>query len=273
MKTRRRFVDLQLADLGLSEDGSPDRFLGRFDEAQLRSELEATGLLAALAESGYPDVVVRSACESGEHRLRILAPRGRVPIVDLRLAEGNASFDEPLLVEKGLGLLSFLAVHWLCLQDPRGRFTRERPRLPGQRYPGLGLGPRIYDLGLRWAAAWGKDGLVNVPEYFHNAVFYSQVFRFVSARRQGRFEALARDLAGLPVGQASLAVDAGRVLENGAPFQWEPGEMVAPLSDALRAYFASDAWNGAVAEAREAACFTLLPRRRRASPALVEAPA
>lgn len=43
-----------------------------------------------------------------------------------------------------------------------------------------------------WAASWHKDGLLNLPEYYHNAVFYSAIFRFIAPVRQGRFEALQR---------------------------------------------------------------------------------
>jgi hypothetical protein len=68
-------VALQSAEV---EPGAPSRsrlFLGRLDEGALRQELAAAGILSALAERGYPDVVIRTGQESGEHQLRISPAR------------------------------------------------------------------------------------------------------------------------------------------------------------------------------------------------------
>jgi hypothetical protein len=179
--------------------------------------------------------------------------------VDLRLAEGTALAEEPLLREHGLELLSFLSIHWLSLQDPSRAFTPERPQLPGQRYPGLGLGRPIVQRILAWAGQWGKDGVLNLPEYYHNAVFYSPVFRFLSPQRQGRFEALRRDLSSVHVALASARVLRAEVMEEpwGAPFRWEAGEMIAPLTDSLRIALAAPPYKEAVARARESVRFRM----------------
>jgi hypothetical protein len=156
-------------------------------------------------------------------------------------------------------VLSFLVVRWVSLQDPLGRFAPDKPRLPGQRYPGLGLGRVVFERLLAWATAWGKDGLLNLPEYFHNAVFYSAMFRFLAPARQGRFEALRRDLAGLHVAEASAAVEAGRVREQpgNRSLRWEPGEMAAPIAAGLRDYLDSEEYAKAVAAASAAVSYRL----------------
>jgi hypothetical protein len=229
-RRRRPFVELAPSELAVPRAGEHVLFLDRFDAEALLRELAASGLLQGLAERGYPDVVLRTDLVAGEHRLRLAPRHGRVSLLDLRLAEGGHRSDDPALRRRGLEILSILAVHWLALQDPRARFTRERPRLPGQRHPGLGLGRRVFALLLGWAASWGKDGLVAFPEYFHNAWFYAAprqrpggpgvaplpLFRFLSPERQGRFEALARDLAQRPLAEASAALAAGRVREAGS---------------------------------------------------------
>src|SRR4029453_19687251 len=103
----------------------------------------------------------------------------------------------------GLRTLHALVLYWMVLQNPRASFTLERPRLPGQDHPGLGAREPLYVMLTSWATAWGKDALLNVPEYFHNAVFYTARFRFLEPAEQGRFEALRRVLATLPVAEAS----------------------------------------------------------------------
>ena len=227
---RRAFPSLLAVDLGESR-----LFLGRFDEAALRRELEREGILRGLAARGYDGVGLRTTFESGEHRLRVRPRGGRTSLVDLRLVETTLVVTEEAVRRAGLEVLSVLFNSWLSLQDPRALFAPERPRLPGQRFPGLGLARAFYALLARWAREWGKDAVLATPEYFHNAVFYSPAFRFLSPREQGRFEALRRDLSGLPLAQASAGVDEGRVrdLSLGQSLAWRPGLMVAPISDAL----------------------------------------
>jgi hypothetical protein len=50
--------------------------------------------------------------------------------------------------------------------------------------------------------------------------------RFVDPQRQGRFEALCRDVAQTSLLEATRAIAEGRVLLNGQPYRWEPDEMV-----------------------------------------------
>src|SRR5262249_36162254 len=142
---------------GAHAPGAPALFLGRLELADLRRELEEAGVIKALASRGYRDPEVRVECAEGEHRL-VVAPRGGgESLVDLRMAEGALSVDEPALRAAGIDVLSVLAVHWLALQDPQASFTPERPRLPGQRPPGLGLGRQLYTPVPGRAAAWGRD--------------------------------------------------------------------------------------------------------------------
>lgn len=260
MKPRRGLaLVLEEGDLLTAPQAGPLLFLGRLDHAGLRQELERNGVLAALAERGYPDVELRTDYEAGEHRLAVL-PRGEdVSLVELRLVEGACAVGDPVLRTVGLDVLSFLGVQWLALQHPRGSFTAERPRLPGQRYPGLGIGKRLFQLLTSWSAAWGKDALLNFPEYFHNARFYAPPFCFLSPREQGRFEGLCRDLAGLHVAEASAALEVGRVVDaaTGRTESWEPGEMVMPLTPRVRRALDSTPWRDAVAAAAQSARFRI----------------
>jgi len=286
MKPRRHrpFVDLSPAEIPFGTDPGEERFLGRFDHPHLRRELEESGILEKLAHRGYPNVAIRIDVESNLHRLRVVPHGGRVNLIDLRLSETSAVAED--LAKQGLDVVSLLSVHWLALQDPLARFTSDKPRLPGQRYPGLGLGAVLYSKLAAWATSWGKDGLMSIPAYFHNAVLYGSVskpvteppraepagrtvgariargslFLFFSPLRQGRFEALCRDLAALTVAEASNAVESGRVLDrvSNRPFGWESAEMIAPSTSALRAYIRSNPYRQAVQKARDEARFSLL---------------
>lgn len=258
-KRRRAFLDLTPLDLAGDEPREHPLFLTRFDEPALRRECDEAGLFAGLAARGYRDVRLRTEYAGGEHRLRVLAKHEREVLIDLRLAEESRLTQALAPRPRGLDVLSVLVVHWLEMQDPRAEFTPDRPQLPGQRHPGLRLTRPLISRIHGWAAAWGKDAVLNVPEYFHNAVFYSAAYRFVSPVRQGRFLALRRDLAGLSVSAASRAVDQGHVMEEseGRRFRWESGEMIAALSEPVRVYLESREWKSAAAAASAAARFRL----------------
>jgi hypothetical protein len=262
VKPRRRhraFVDLTPADCGPQGLGDTLLFLGRFDEPDLRRELSAAGILEGLARKGHSDVVLDIEASAGEHRLRVFdRGDGHESLVDLRLSE-NAIIVPADESATDSGVLSVVTITWLSLQNPGAPFTVERPRLPGQRHPGLGVGRALITRLLSWAAAWGKDGLVNLPMYFHNAFLYAAVFDFVSPRRQGLFEALTRDLSEVPLAEASAAVTNERVVEHpgGRRFRWEAGEMLAPLTDRARAHATSPCYRQTADAVRDSVRFSV----------------
>ena len=74
------------------------------------------------------------------------------------------------------------------------------------------------------------DGVAFRPSWYHMAFAGRHTARFVTSTRQGRFEALVRDLKGLPLLELTHALAAGRVFLNGEPYTWEPEEMIQWLN-------------------------------------------
>lgn len=267
MKPKRGRVVVRLAAQDLGPESELPLFLGRFDAAALQREFADAGLLEGLARRGYACVSIELSRADNEHRflVREAGPHGAgpPPLIEVRCAEEVllARDLEPSPI--GFEVLSVLAIRWLAMQDPRGQFSEDRPPLPGQLFPGLGLARPLILRIHAWAKAWGKDALVNVPEYFHNAVLYSAVYRFVSPARQGVFEALVRDLAPLPLGAASAAVEEGRVarVDSEEVLVWEPGEMIMPLTDPVQRWLEAPSLLERVREARESARFRVREKR------------
>jgi hypothetical protein len=133
---------------------------------------------------------------------------------------------QAVLEKKMLGAAQMLYVHWLTLRNPRARFSEERPRLPGQDVPGLGLAREVTELLGRIAVRLGLEGLVFRPASYHLAFRGRGALRFVDPARQGQFEALAEALKGLPLTEATRAVMEGRVRLDGQPYKWQTEEMV-----------------------------------------------
>ena len=143
---------------------------------------------------------------------------------------GEAEAQEHLLVELVLERrrvlsVEVLYVHWLSLRNPRAQFSDRRPRLPGQEVPGLGLAREAGTMLARMAVRLGLGGVVYRPAFFHTATRPATSSR--SSTRSGGvgFEALVRDLANVPLLEATIAVAEERVWMDGEPYTWEADEM------------------------------------------------
>jgi len=203
-------------ELGVRRAGPP-RLLGTYTTEGLRYAFDSYGVLPQLERLGYRDF-----------RFGI----DRVPVGErLRTWGKDEQGNEHLLAEvvverKELDERPVLFVHWLTLRHPAGTFGDARPRLPGQEVPGLGLAPEATELLERTARRIGAEGVAMVPSFYHTAWPDSSHTRFVCDAREGRYEALNRDLGHLGRAELSRALQEGRVRLDGAPYAWEATEMV-----------------------------------------------
>ncbi len=191
-----------------------DLLLGFYSEEGLEHALERYGVLAQLRRMSYGPF-------RGEIRDAGVGQSARL----LDVPSGEALI-ETVLERREVAGGRMLYVHWLALRNPHVRFSPERPQLPGQQVPGLGLAREIAEMLVQMAARLGLEGLAFRPAAYHLAFRGRETMRFVDPARQGRFEALIERLKELPLTEATRAVEEGRVLLDGAPYQWEADEMV-----------------------------------------------
>ena len=192
-------------------------FMGFYTPAGLEYALFRYGMVEHLHRLGYADIRVetRVGTETGD----ILRVWGRSHgrdwlLMDLQVARRTIAGHQVLFV------------NWLELMHPRASYSEERPRLPGQRYPGLGLAREATQLLERLAHRLGLDGVAFRPAHLHVAYGARHTFRFVDPLRQSRFERLLEATTSMPLVAASKAVDQHRVTLNGEPYAWEASEMV-----------------------------------------------
>ncbi|HLO10342.1 MAG TPA: hypothetical protein VK303_06660, partial [Desulfobacteria bacterium] len=140
-----------------------------------------------------------------------------------------------------------LVIHWLVLSSPDGTFTVDRPRLPGQEKPGLGLLNPTIALLKALSRELSVDGVLDVPDHFHTALFYSRAFRYLDPEAEGRFLAIARDLSGIPLTLASDAIREGCLVDRttGASISWPTAEQVLALRGPLRRFLRSPSYREA----------------------------
>jgi hypothetical protein len=190
--------------------------LGFYTEAGVEQAFYRYGVFDHLERLGYRQLRAAFDAPGEGERLRIL---------------GQSGGEEHLLIEavlerRRVAGVDALYVHWLSLRNPRAQFSDRRPRLPGQDVPGLGLMSEIGTMLALMAARLGLGAVVFRPAHFHTAYAARRAFQFVAPDRQGRFEALLRDLGGVPLLEATNAIATGHVRLDGAPYAWEADEMV-----------------------------------------------
>jgi acetoin utilization deacetylase AcuC-like enzyme len=244
----------QLADFELTEEDvvaqlesrppPRPRLCGFYSPDGVEYGLYRYGVLSFLERLGYHDfrIEIDPAVSAGD-RLRLFGRDGE---------------REHLLVDCALQAQTlpegrFLYVHWLSLRNPRAQAAR--PLLPGQEAPGLGMSREVGELFVRMATRLGLDGVAFRPAWYHVAFAARHRMRFADPARQGRFEALLRDLRDVPLDQATRAVAERQVLLDGAPYAWEADLMVERVAQ-------KDADAAAIAAARDAAHFQLAPAQR-----------
>ena len=243
------------------EDRSSPFFLGYYSPAGIKYALEKYGVFDELRKMGF-DHFKLSIDTKDPYRQRLA--------IYYQRKDPDHLLGELVLKRKHITVYTrfpslihgrtyeTIAVEWLCMQNPLAQFTRERPRLPGQKYPGLGMGEMVLELLVIMCGRLRTAGLLNVPEYFHNAQMYSLQFIYLDPLLEGKRRAIARDL--LPkyhLATVSWAIDQKCVLENGKPFEWFVGEQIIPLDRQLKEYFRSKEYKSFLKQTMNEYSYTL----------------
>jgi acetoin utilization deacetylase AcuC-like enzyme len=195
--------------------------LGFYTEGGIEQAFYRYGIFDHLERLGYRQFRAAFDLPGAGERVRIF---------------GQSGGEEHLLVEivlerRRVAGVDALYIHWLSLRNPRAVFSALRPRLPGQEVPGLGLSREIGTMLALMASRLGLGAVVFRPAHFHTAYAARHEFQFVDPDRQGRFEALMRDLADVPLVEATGAIAAGKLRLDGAPYAWEADEMASWLRE------------------------------------------
>ncbi|WP_165703631.1 histone deacetylase [Enhygromyxa salina] len=239
--------------LGAAPDGGlggPGKVLGYYTPAGIELALERYGVLPRLRRLDFePRIEIARDPETGD-TVRVF---------------GDAS-DELLLIEVRVSRdrltipsMELLRIEWMLLQNPRVSWSAGRVPLPGQRHPGLRMFDDVAMLMLVVCERLKLDGIVVVPSHYHVAAHYHGRMKFLDPVAEGRFLALQRLLGGLPLAEASNAVEHGRVRDPSDKERrsYEPAPLILPSSPALRRRF-DDAWQQRATKAQTEAQFEIV---------------
>lgn len=247
------------------------RFLGLYDDKQIMGLLQRAGIIEILYEKGYKDLIINiSKQDNYTSRLYVdfAADAENTRLIELIVREGvfrpKTTFVQGFDFKEGL---SMLLVEWLALQDPGASFSNEKPKLPGQAYPGLGGLKNMQGMLYKFGKAAGKDAIIDIPEYYHAAVIYSRlyseiysrVYSFFSPIDAGQLQAMLRDFKGFPLADVSTAVTFDCLLNarTGEPASWKPSEQIYPISSKLLQYFEQQQYKELVEKTMNELSFTM----------------
>ncbi|NOZ94087.1 MAG: histone deacetylase [Acidobacteria bacterium] len=220
----------------------PTRFLGHFSRQGIELALERLGILRRIRLRGFPNPYLElDLAHPLGHTLRLWAsPLRRELLMEMRVNRDT----------RAISGMEVLNIQWLLLQNPRARFTPDRPPLPGQEHPGLGILKDVLAALVVLCENLGLDGLYYVPSHYHVAAQSRELVRFLHPEHEARFRAMAAALEGMPLVRAARAVEEGRVVDvrTGEPVRWEGFPMVLALSPRLHDQVFSEAYDRRVDE-------------------------
>ncbi len=235
----------------LRDKERPHLFLNFYSEEGVRRALEEYGVFKDLNKRGFRDFIIKvNARDPYRHTLKAYFEKedpdhllGEL-IVRKKMFIAKPIFPSEIAGQK----FSMIVIEWLTLQDPTAQFAPTRPPLPGQIHPGLRMGRKIVGIFVNMALRLKTDGLLNIPEHYHNAVFYSKHFRYFNPFTEGQFLAMQRDLRTVGLFKAAWAVELNCVIEknSGKIWNWFTDEQVLAVSDRLAGYFESSEYQDRV---------------------------
>jgi len=228
-------------------------FLGYYSEEGLKMALEKYGVVEELAQRGFNDLVYRvDTSDPYVHRLTIYDGKAdpQHMLVEAVLKRERKKLDLPFKHKMNGYSFEALSIEWMCMQNPRQSFSEERPRLPGQNYPGLGMASKAVIILMLIAWRLRLAGLLNTPDHYHNAYIYSRIFYYLDPDIQARLLALSRDMKSYDLVKVAWALEWGAVFNenSGETAAWTAAPQVVPLDEKLKDFFNSSAYNRYVKE-------------------------
>lgn len=249
-----------LADLTKKE--RPRLFLDFYSEEGVRKALDEYGIFKDLRKRGFKDfIIILDTRDPYRHKFRAYYEKKKSDHLLCEAYLRKKCFivkpvfstiikDEPF---------TLIVIEWLTLQDPTSKFTPRRPQLPGQKYPGLRIGRKVLEIFINMCLRLKTDGLLNIPEHYHNATFYSRYFKYFNPQTEGFFQAIQRDLKHWGIYKLSWAIYWECLLEttSGNYWKWFTDEQILPISAKIKHYFNSTEYRSQVKKASQSVRFII----------------
>ncbi len=251
-KVSMTFSDLDPVDVNLLPTSGPlvepdpttPHIFGKYTENEIRELLDWSGVFEGLRAKGYDEFDVHLQYLS-ELDQRIFVRTNGENLIHLRLKVANFRFRlHPHAPERRL-----LYIDWLNTRHIKTKHVRPERLFPGQDLPGLGIFGQLSDFMANLALGVGARGMVNIPEYFHDALLFHRFCKFYDPEKEINFRGMIRDLRGYGARRISAALAGGTIRDaRGQTIPWTSGEMLSALDDNLEQFLWTPEYHRRVAE-------------------------
>ncbi|HDP69165.1 MAG TPA: hypothetical protein ENN20_11825 [Candidatus Marinimicrobia bacterium] len=227
-------------------------FMGIFTRQGLKNVIDAFGLTEALARLGLTDLQVDiDTCDPHTHRLYVYTGEAcdNNKICEMVVKKGPLNLQRDNLPKFPNRNPNLLQIEWLLLQNPRKYFDEIHPQLPGQLYPGLGIGDRMLQILIIMTRRLRLEGMANKPRYYHTAFMFTKDFIFTNPHNQAILFSINRDLLGnYKFHTVAWAAHFDCIINHktGQPLIWNPDYLILPLEKYMIKYFHSKEYQRAV---------------------------
>ncbi len=232
-------------------------FLNRYTLKEMFLFIERLGLVKKASKLGFKELKIEiEPLDMALQRLTIYDKFKNKDhlIVDLKIKIENFAPTDEMKAFFGEQRLKFLTIEWLTLQNPKARFTEKRKKLPGQKYPGLGIKRELYILFRVLARELEVDGIQAKPQFFHNAMMYKDYFKFLHPEKEGEFRALyEKFIEELGFVNLAWAVyrDCIRYGLFSKTYMWKCDSQIFPIRKRILEYFESENYRKKVEESKK----------------------
>lgn len=245
-------TDLFKTDIG---QRGGDYFLGFYSEDGILAALKKYGIYNLLKKKGFNNVFTTiDTSDIYKHKLAIYFEKKDVDhlLFEVVLRKEYVKISMPFDNELQNKKFEVLVIDWMSMQNPLKDFTEDRPQLPGQKYPGLGFSHVAIKLLMIMNWRLNLAGLLNIPEHYHNACFYSKVFYYVNPNTQAIFNALQSQFKNYNLSKLTWAMDWGCILDvhENKPFKWIIDKQLVPMDTKLKKLFFGSVYKNYVSEQR-----------------------
>ena len=207
-------------------------FLGQYSKKGILFAFERLGLLRELTRIGLHRISINiDTADPFRHCLKIYHNVSGVDflITEVVTRKGTFYLPKETKYKKAKSIYHILVIEWLLMQNPKGRFTKERPQLPNQEFPGLYLSSTVLEIFYWMGRRMKSDGVLIVPNTLYTGVIYSKEFRFVDAKYEALMLRIKKNLLKKKnFAQVAWASEEGKVFyhHNNKQFTWTPKEMI-----------------------------------------------
>jgi len=246
----------------LAKKERPRLFLDFYSEEGINKALLKYGVFRELRKMGFSNFIIDlDTRDPYHHKFRAYHQKNEPDFLICEVYVRKKSFTaKPTFKTNIYGeTLALIVVEWLTLQNPLAKFTAQRPQLPGQKFPGLGIGRKVLEIFINMCIRLKTDGLLNVPEHYHNATFYGRYFKYFNPQTEGYFHAIKRDLSHLGLHKLTWAIDRECLVDTntGEYWKWFTDEQILPVSEKMERHFFSKEYVEQVKHASESVKFII----------------